>query len=58
MGRDPDIAGLNGWVAALAPDGGMSKAQVAQAFMESAENLQHSNDFVTGYLTLRAHWQR
>ena len=55
MGREPDTAGLNGWVAALAPDGGMSKAQVAQAFMESAENLQHSNDFVTGYLTLRAH---
>ena len=45
-------AGLDGWVAALA--GGMTKAQVAQAFMESAENQQNSDGFVTGWGALRA----
>ena len=49
MGREPDVAGFDAWVASL--DGGMSKAQVAQAFMESAEN---TDGFVTGWGALRA----
>jgi Domain of unknown function (DUF4214) len=57
MGRtqeqiDADVAGVTGWVSALDT---MSRATVAQAFMECAENLQHSKDFVTAYVTLRSH---
>ncbi len=43
----------NYWVNAL-DSKAMSQATVAQAFMESAENLQHSSGFVTGWATLRA----
>jgi hypothetical protein len=57
MGRtqaqiDADVDGVGAWVNAL---NSMSRATVAQAFMECAESLQHSNHFVSGYLTLRAH---
>ncbi|MGZ9092976.1 MAG: DUF4214 domain-containing protein, partial [Rhodoplanes sp.] len=58
MGRTPeqiaaDTDGVQYWLNALNTET-MSRAQVAQGFMESAENQQDTDGFVTGWGALRA----
>ena len=58
MGRtqaqvNADVAGVNFWRSVL-DNGAMSRATVAQSFLESAENQQNLSGFVTGWSVLRA----